>query len=318
MNKPRIDATLTNLLQYKNNENGAFSATTAGDDDIYNDDNAQAAWVFIDAYKATGNTDYLDNAKGIVNWVISQWASNGGVFWHLNNNYVASISTTEAALAAVRLYEIEQDNKLLEFASNCMDWMFANLQDKSDYLFYDGLNNDDYSDINKGKLTYSVGCGLSAMAYLHYYTGNQKWLIESKNIATSVTKGSGAFYGSDGAWNNQLQYVHLLFMGFADLFKYIPWQPEFDGYKTEVLKQGSYVYTTKQDPDDPNMYFNLPTTTPQMTKKYNALFNQDASSSDTAAQHCDSNENNPIPKSLMDNASAAQIMFAISQIESPQ
>ena len=48
-----------------------------------------------------------------------QWSNEvGGVRWKVDGDYIASISTLEAALSAVKLYEQNKDDSLLSFARN--------------------------------------------------------------------------------------------------------------------------------------------------------------------------------------------------------
>ena len=124
-----VEVTLDRIMQYYDSATKAFLASPNDGVEVYSDDNAQLAWVFIDAFKMTGQQKYLDHAKDIVLYIQTQQGPNGGIIWKKDKNYIASISTVEAALAAVRLYDITRDNSLLEFATDCMDFMFKNLQD---------------------------------------------------------------------------------------------------------------------------------------------------------------------------------------------
>lgn len=130
-----VEVTLDRIMQYYDSATKAFLASPNDGVEVYSDDNAQLAWVFIDAFKMTGQQKYLDHAKDIVLYIQTQQGPNGGIIWKKDKNYIASISTVEAALAAVRLYDITRDNSLLEFATDCMDFMFKNLQDPRQVIF---------------------------------------------------------------------------------------------------------------------------------------------------------------------------------------
>lgn len=309
-----IATTIANLNEYENSNLQVFSASTAGDDDIYSDDNAQVAWVYIDAYKVTNNGDYLTKATNIVKFLMNETDSKGGVIWQYKGTYIASISTAEAALAAVRLYELTPIDSLLTFAQNCMNYMFQYLQDPSDKLFYDGLDMNDYSDVNKGKLTYTVGTALSTLAYLYKYTGNDYWKTQAIQLATAATNQNGAFYNGDKIWNNKLQYVHLLYVGFADLFNVGGWDSSYSDFKSEVLRQGQFVYDYLQDPDDVHLYYDAVTSaTPLMYNAYSKAYSGGSAYSSSLADYCTGTTTTK--KNLMDNASAAQIVYALSQIQ---
>ncbi|CCE82351.1 Piso0_002074 [Millerozyma farinosa CBS 7064] len=311
----RTANTVKNLMQYENTDLKVFSSGTGGDDDIYTDDNAQVAWVFIDAYQITGNDDYLQTAKNIVSFLKSQWDSNGigGVYWHYKNKYIASISTVEAALASVLLYDITKEESDLSFAEECMNFMFQHFQDK-DKLFFDGFNNDTYDDMNKGKLTYTVGVGMSTLAHLNKHTGNDTWLQNAVALGQASIDKSGPFYSSEGYWNNALEYVHLLFKGFSDLLTIAPWQNDFNEFKAETIKQAAYIYSYFQDPDDKDLYFSSPTATQTMQSKFNSIFHTDKSLPSDQGTQCHVNDKTIVKKSLMDNASAGQILYFASHL----
>ena len=304
-----LGTTLERIMDYHDPGTGAFFATPNNADEIYSDDNAQLAWVFIQGYKLTGNDEYLQRAKDIISYIKTQEGPNGGVIWKKDKNYIASISTIEAALAAVRLYEVDSsDPSLLSFASDCVSFMFNYLQDPGDHLFYDGTDKNDLSQINKGKLTYTVGCALSTLVHLYNFKEDQDLLDKALQLALAATNPEGAFYTDNGLWNNNLVYVHLLFAGFADAFQL---SDQFGKYKDEVTKQGNYIYEFLQDPDDQNLYFNLiskstASTFQRYSKSFAGSFTQDNSI------FCNDDPSKPAKKNLLVNASAAQILYAMA------
>lgn len=315
-NTERIEKTAEAIYKYKNKALGVYSATTAGDDDIYNDDNAQLVWVFVDGYKATGNEKHLEAAKEVMQFLMTQWNSQGkgGVIWKYKADYIASISTVEAALAAIRLYTITSDIDLLKFTEDCMDFMFEYFQD-TDKLFFDGLNKNNYDDINKGKLSYTAGCALSTLAYLSKYSSKSNWKSKAIEIGKAAMNRNGALYNGNSIWNNQLKYVHLLYAGYVDLLTLTDWDSEYSDFKQELLRQGSLMIEFLQDPDDKSLYFGLATgATKKMFQKYEVTFKEDNVFEENKDIYCNGNMNKPTKKSLMNNGSAAQILFEVSRI----
>lgn len=315
-NTERIEKATEAIYKYKNKELGVYSATTAGDDDIYNDDNAQLVWVFIDGYKATGNKKHLEAAKEVMLFLMTQWNSQGkgGVIWKYKADYIASISTVEAALAAIRLYSITSDTDLLKFTEDCMDFMFKYFQD-ADKLFFDGLDKNNYDDINKGKLSYTAGCALSTLAYLSKYSSKSDWKSKAIEIGKAAMNRKGALYNGNSIWNNQLKYVHLLYAGYVDLLTLTDWDPEYYDFKQELLRQGSLMIEFLQDPDDKSLYFGLATgATKKMFQKYEVVFKEDNAFEENKDIYCNGNVNKPTKKSLMNNGSAAQILYEVSRI----
>ena len=116
-----------------------------------------------------------------------QWSNEvGGVRWKVDGDYIASISTLEAALSAVKLYEQNKDDSLLSFAKKCLSWLDDNLLDKLDGFYYDGLNVNNKTNIDKGKLTYTVGVAISTYSYLYKYTNDEQYV----SIATAKANGT--------------------------------------------------------------------------------------------------------------------------------
>lgn len=302
-----LEVTLDRVMDYYDSNTKAFLASPNETAEVYSDDNAQLAWVFIDAYKMTGKKKYLGYAQDIISYIQTQQGPNGGIIWRKDKNYIASISTAEAALAAVRLYDITHDQSLIDFATDCMEFMFKNLQDPKDKLFYDGTDKNDLSQIDKGKLTYTVGCSISTLVYLHKYRGDPDMLDKALELALAATNSGGAFYDGNGHWNNKLEYVHLLFAGFADAFEL---SDQFGEYKDEVVKQGNYIYEYLQDPKDEGLYFTLiskstRSTFDQYSKLFRGGFDEDKS------VYCNDDPSQPGKKSLLVNASAVQILYFI-------
>ena len=300
-----VEVTLDRIMQYYDSATKAFLASPNDGVEVYSDDNAQLAWVFIDAFKMTGQQKYLDHAKDIVLYIQTQQGPNGGIIWKKDKNYIASISTVEAALAAVRLYDITRDNSLLEFATDCMDFMFKNLQDPQDKLFFDGTDKNDLGQVDKGKLTYTIGCSISTLVYLHKFRGDQDMLDKALELALAATNPGGAFYDGNGNWNNNLEYVHLLFAGFADAFRL---SDLFGQYRDEVVKQGNYIYQYLQDPKDPSLYFTLIAASTRSTfDRYSKLFR--GSFDDDDSVYCNNDPSQHAKKKLLVNASAVQILY---------
>lgn len=302
-----VETTISRILEYYDQSTGAFSSTPNSPLEIYSDDNSQLLWVFLDAYKMTNKQQYLKYAEGIMDYLKTQnYQNTGGIIWKKDQSYIASISTTEVALSAMRLYEINGDESLVELAQSCMDFMFKYLQD-SDKLFYDGLDKSTFSP-NKGKLTYTVGCAISTLVKL----GSLDALSKALELATAATNQNGAFYTPEGIWNNSLKYVHLLFVGFGDAFAT---GGQFDQFKDEVTRQGNYIYDFVQDPDDADLYFDLATSgTPTTYAKYAKVFSTSgATYKPNEDLYCSGSSSGPAPKSLLTNASAGQILYQLSK-----
>ncbi|KAI5960625.1 FAV3 [Candida pseudojiufengensis] len=301
---------ISSILKYFDESTGAFfDYPNSGK--IYTDDNAQLMWVFTDAYKITNNQEYLKYAENILNYLRTQNFNNkGGILWTTNGNYIASISTVETALAAIRLYEVNGDESLIDTARECMDFMFDYFQDPNDKLFYDGLDKTAFDSVNKGKLTYTVGCAISTLSKLYHLKNDNEALSRAIELANAATKIDGAFYTVEKVWNNSLKYSHSLFAGFGDAFKS---SSEFDQFKPEVIRQANYIYEFLNDPHDQNLYFdaaNDGTTT--VYNKYASVFGVSSDYTPSNSIFCNNNSGGPTSKDFLINASAAQILYHLA------
>lgn len=307
-----VDYITTQLSKYRNAETGGYSSTTAANTDIYTDDNAQVVWVLLDAYKLSGNEDYLNDAIGIMEFIKGQWNSEGGIRWSYNGQYLASISQTEGALASVRLYEATGDEQWLTFSKQVINWAIDNLQDPSDHLFYDGLQINT-GNINKGKLSYTVGTAISTFAYLYSIEKDENWLEQAKLLIQASASGSGALYDSNGYWNNQLKYLYLLFQGLADFYNLVGvnsvegWQLQ-QSIALEVSKQAQYVFDYYQDGTTGNYYDDISLAPPSVSSKYKEAFSKSSTSSSTSSSSPGTCNGNYVP-SLLTNAAAARIFY---------
>lgn len=291
----KLGKVMENLDDYRNSD-GWYSSTTAKDNDVYVDDNAQVLWVLLDSYRIRGSSEDLDKAVTLMNLIKSQVVDNGGVRWKINDEYLASISTSELALAAIKLYQVNGDETLLQFAKASIDWLFNNLQDPNDKLIYDGKSASS-GDVNKGKLTYSVGTMISTLAYLSSFTKDISWYVKALSLVNASLDKDGAFYTEEGHWNNPIRYSHLLFVGIEDLVTVsntgsFLQSKMYQGYISELKTQAEYIYHNLEI--SPNLY---------------------ADDVKQAKAASDSKTCDGIPDSdLIENASAAQIFYAMSKI----
>ncbi|WLF79454.1 hypothetical protein PVL30_003209 [Lodderomyces elongisporus] len=291
---------------YKFQNSAGWFTSSPGGSEIYTDDNAQVVWVFLAAYELTKNQQLLNTAVNLIHLIQTQWSAIGGVTWQKDETYVASISTVEAALAAVKVYEQNGDESLLTFANSSLTWLDEHLTDPTDGFYYDGINRQTWQ-LNKGKLTYTVGVAISTYSYLYKFTGDEAYL-EKAIAKASATLQSTTFLSPNGAWNNQLCYVHLLFAGFADLItitgitqytEAVTNQANFI-YLYDQLTQGSYGWYGS----DLSLYNNYVKSTGD-TKSISYSYSAD--------NYCSTNPTQP-KRSALDDGSAAQIFYNVARI----
>lgn len=245
-NQANTAQVLNAIGTHKCNQIGGYSATNAGDSDIYNDDDAQALWVLIDGAQLTGSS--AANATALLNYLQTQQnGAVGGVSWDYNGQYVALISTLEVALAAAKLYKVDNNPAYLTFSKYCINWVLDNLVDPKDNFIYDGMGTD--GSINKGKLTYTIGVAMSTLAYLSLWDNTNDW----QNIAiTFGVKALGAGnlnsqFFSNGYINDSVDHSHNFFTGLADLLVLTSPSSSYQSsayalFKSELIRETRHLY----------------------------------------------------------------------------
>lgn len=318
----KTNEVINSLYKYQNDK-GWFAATP-GNSHSYVDDNCQVLWAFLQAYGLTHNENYLTTATKLMELIQGKWSDEvGGVRWRVEGDYIASISTVEAALSAVKLYEHRNnDSSLLSFAKKCLSWSDDNLLDELDGFYYDGLNIHNKTKIDKGKLTYTVGVAISTYSYLYKYTNDEQYVT----IATTKANGtlaSKTFLNGHGYWNNGLRFVHLLFVGFSDLITMGDKREFIDS----VWKQGQYIYENDQlsgsgyvgnyldlsKPIEPHSTSSLHEKERHDNKDDVELNHKQKTTHNHHNDYYCNNHSKQFKRSLMDDGSAAQIFYAISR-----
>lgn len=244
----KLAAIAHSFLAYKSKLEGGYLATTAQNDDIYTDDDAQVVWALVSANKNLPLPSYLDDASNLLQYIdLKNNLARGGVIWSINGDYLATISSLEAALAAVKLNAAEEQDGLVDMAKYYLVWTISNLMDDTDKFFFDGM--DVSGKVNNGKLTYTVGTAISTMAYLQKWDTEYNWQAMAVELAVRVIGGgnlNSQFY-SDGNINDQIRYLHLLYGGFADLLELTKpdgsyQQLAYAAIKNAVVKDARHIY----------------------------------------------------------------------------
>lgn len=251
--KDKISSVYSIIMKHFNSKYNAFSVTTNADSDIYYDDNAQVATALIGAYEVTGNTEYLDTASKTVEFLMNGWNTQyGGVTWHMGQSYIASISTSESALAALRLYAYKKDARYVEFAEKCISWIKSRLWDSSNNFIFDGT---DGNTVNHDEYTYQVGTVLAACVKLWKITNNNTYLQMSHELAAAGVNKNLKFYNTNvdvkyRYWTNELDFTQLLVNG---LIEYIQNVDSNSAIIEEVIREARMVYDFARGDD--GMYF---------------------------------------------------------------
>ncbi|KAG2735260.1 hypothetical protein G9P44_001474 [Scheffersomyces stipitis] len=233
--RPLIAPGIDIFKKYKNPHLRGYSAAENGgnDKDIYYDDDAQVASAMLTAYEVTGEKRYLDLGRELVRFLMGGWNTNpnaktkGGMCWHITNHYLNACTTAETAKACLQISRfIPNEAKIyIDFAAKCIDWQIRVLQDPSDKLIKDGVQ-DTSTDFNDTKWTYNVGTTLSAAAHLYHITKDPKWKQIADDLAAAGINRGVFFYDRDyddahRYWRDASYFVQLLIEGLADYLLYV-------------------------------------------------------------------------------------------------
>lgn len=317
--KTQMLSVFNGMDKYYDKSKAAYHVTTSKSSDIDYDDNAQIATALLAAYNATNDKQYLKRAEQIIKFLMDGWnKQHGGVTWSYGHSYIATISTTEAAISALKLYAVKPDNAYISFAENCLNFLFENLWDESSSLFYDG-----YDGTDKGKstdhYTYHEGTALSLASLLYYYTKNETVLEQAKLLSSvSIDRNLGIYnrdtpkqflrFYKDGA-----NFTQLMVQGLLDYYNLV--DSSNTTIKNEVLRSVRYLIDITSNGDgyfgDGNAYQNSEDT----TLHWNQAMGESNSWNPDLTQYCDGSTSKTIDFPLLYEASMLRCLWLASTIQ---
>jgi predicted alpha-1,6-mannanase (GH76 family) len=199
---------------------------SAGESDRFYDDNVWLALDFCESYMLTKNSEYLKKSIETWKFVISGWDNElgGGIYWcEQKKKSKNTCSNAPGSVLALKLYEATKDTVYLNWGVRIYNWTKTNLQDSTDYLYFDNKNLS--GKISRQKYTYNSGQMLQATAMLYKLTGKKMYLEEAQRIAKSAinhftedyTTAEGKrirLFKNTGNWFNA-----ILFRGYVELYQ---------------------------------------------------------------------------------------------------
>jgi hypothetical protein len=104
------------------------------------DDNGWWGMAFLDAYRATGNIEFLTDAEIAQNFIsVSGWDSTptrpGGLWWNTNQSFYAGETLAGGTLLSARLYALTHEQQYLDDALKFINWANTWLVDPSTGLY---------------------------------------------------------------------------------------------------------------------------------------------------------------------------------------
>jgi predicted alpha-1,6-mannanase (GH76 family) len=200
--------------------------TSTGKSDRYYDDNVWLALDFCELYMLTRKPEYLEKSVKTWQFVLSGWDDklDGGIYWcEQKKRSKNTCSNAPASVLAFKLYEATCDSSYFIWGLRIYNWTKTNLQDTTDYLYFDNISLT--GRVDKRKYTYNSGQMLQSAAMLYKLTGDKAYLEEAQHIAKStidffteeyitVEGKKIKLFKNTGTWFNS-----ILFRGYTELYK---------------------------------------------------------------------------------------------------
>lgn len=178
---------------------GGFGSSTDGKNgggDRFYDDNAIIGIELVEAYEQLKDTKYLDWCAQIVKFYKAGIDNTMGkaLWWCESNiNQPGNDSSNKPACAngfatwfLMRYYDVCPENEkteVLALAKDLYKWLYDNLRDKGDNLYWNSKGAD--GTINTTKWTYNSGAMIAGGVRLYKATGENHYLNEAKATAQS-------------------------------------------------------------------------------------------------------------------------------------
>ena len=157
---------------------------SAAQSDRFYDDNVWLGIDFTDVYTLTKEAKYLQKAQLIWNFIESGMDNNlgGGIYWcEQKKESKNTCSNAPGSVLALKLFKATKDSTYFVKGQHLYEWTKANLQDSTDYLYFDNIALD--GKIGKTKFAYNSGQMMQSAALLYQLTGDKNYLTDAQNIA---------------------------------------------------------------------------------------------------------------------------------------
>lgn len=203
---------------------------------LYYDDNNWLALDLLAGYRMFGKQSMLKRAEGVFTFLVSGWdrktgdACPGGIYWARPplRQIRTTVSTANAAIAALRLYRATGKRTYLTWGKRMYDWVDRCLA-APDGLYYDHL--DAHGDVDKREWTYNQGSMVAAGVLLAQATGEHSYL----DRAWAGAKAALAHFRASRYKGDPATYVAIYFDGLDVLQQRAP-VPGFRGELRRYLK----------------------------------------------------------------------------------
>jgi hypothetical protein len=158
---------------------------------LYYDDNNWIALDLLAVFRLSGEQAVLRRAEGVFRFLVSGWdtkardACPGGVYWARPplRQIRTTVSTANAAVVALRLYQATRSRQYLAWAERMYGWVRQCLAGRNG-LYYDDL--DRLGNVSKHEWTYNQGAMIAAGVLLARETGKRTYLDQARASARAA------------------------------------------------------------------------------------------------------------------------------------
>lgn len=183
------------------------------------DDNGHLVVSLAEAYRLTGEAQYLSRAILTYDFVISgeDDAGGGGIYFNVSDRASKdAISTLQGARAALLLHQLTGQARYLDDATRLYAWSVTHIQEPNG-LFRERFKviGDNAGSSEGATLTNSAGIGICCNLLFFDITGDAVWLREAQRIAATART---AYFNGAGALNDEGFWVFELVDAFNDLY----------------------------------------------------------------------------------------------------
>ncbi|HEY3781009.1 MAG TPA: glycoside hydrolase family 76 protein [Fimbriimonadaceae bacterium] len=235
-----FDQADASLQTYGSQYNGVFGYAVLPrqkQPDRYYDDNEWIALAQLDAFDATKDIKYLNQAVQTFKFVMSGESNElgGGIYWREKEKKSKNTCSNAPAIAiAARLYMAADDPGFLKTAVSLHNWV-EQLKDSKDNLMFDAMSLD--GKIEKRKWTYNTALMIRSDLLLYQATRQEPYLTEA--IQMAIAAKSHWVDKQTGAIHDEGNFAHHLAEAFLVLE---PYDKEGD-WRNTALKAIQYAYT---------------------------------------------------------------------------
>ena len=150
------------------------------------DDMEWIALTMVRLYETTQDEKHLNTAKELWGYIEGGWNEEyggGGIAWKSDQRWSKNAcSNGPAALLAMRLYSVTQDEVYKNWGIKIYAWLRENLFNKATGAVYDNLNGET-GEIGSFSLSYNQGTFLGAAHELYKVTGEANYLKDARKAA---------------------------------------------------------------------------------------------------------------------------------------